>query len=56
MSQNAFLRTKCEKCKNEQIVFERPAQDVKCLVCEEILVESTGGEGEVKVEVAERLQ
>lgn len=56
MSDNAFLKIKCEECKNEQIVFERPAQDVECLVCEEVLVESTGGRGEVKMEIQEKLE
>ena len=46
-----FLKVKCKKCKNEQIVFEKPAGDVRCLVCGEILVESTGGKGIVKTKV-----
>jgi len=46
-----FLKVKCRKCKNEQIVFEKPAMDVKCLVCGEVLVESTGGKGIVKTKI-----
>jgi small subunit ribosomal protein S27e len=37
-----FLKVKC-KCKNEQVVFEKPATIIKCLVCDEILAEPTGG-------------
>lgn len=40
-----FIKVKCEKCKNEQVVFEKPAMPVKCLVCSEILVTPTGGKG-----------
>jgi len=38
-----FLRVKCAKCKNEQVIFERSASVVKCLVCGEILAKPTGG-------------
>lgn len=38
-----FYRVKCENCKNEQIIFSKIAMPVKCLVCEKILAEPTGG-------------
>jgi len=37
-----FLKVHCEKCKNEQIVFERSARDIHCLICNEVLGKSTG--------------
>lgn len=43
-----FVIVKCEKCKNEQTVFEKPASIVKCLVCSEPLIEPTGGKGKIK--------
>ncbi len=46
-----FIKVKCEKCKNEQIIFERPATVVKCLVCEEVLAEPTGGKAKIKAKV-----
>lgn len=46
-----FVKVKCEKCKNEQIIFERPAGVVKCLVCEEVLAEPTGGKAMIKAKV-----
>jgi len=46
-----FIRVKCMKCKNEQIIFEKPAMDVKCLVCGEILAESTGGKSNQKTKI-----
>jgi len=47
---NDFVKVKC-KCKNEQIIFKRAASVVKCLVCEEILAESTGGNANIKAEI-----
>ncbi len=47
-----FMKVKCEKCKNEQIIFNKPASTVKCLVCDAVLVKPTGGrikESEVRV-------
>ncbi|MEM0359936.1 MAG: 30S ribosomal protein S27e [Candidatus Diapherotrites archaeon] len=41
-SKNTFLRVKCEGCGNEQVVFSAPSMDVKCLVCNQVLAESTG--------------
>jgi small subunit ribosomal protein S27e len=46
-----FVKVKCEKCKNEQMVFVRAASKVKCLVCGEILAEPTGGKAMLNVKV-----
>jgi small subunit ribosomal protein S27e len=48
-----FVAVKCEKCKNEQMIFEKPAMAVKCLVCGETLSEPTGGRGRIMVSKAE---
>jgi small subunit ribosomal protein S27e len=48
-----FLRVKCGKCKNEQVIFEKPAGAVKCLVCGETLAESTGGKARIKSKILE---
>jgi len=50
MSQK-FVKVKCEKCKNEQMVFVRAASKVKCLVCGEILAEPAGGKARLNVKV-----
>ena len=44
-----FVKVKCEKCKNEQMVFEKAASQVKCLVCGEVLAEPTGGRARLNV-------
>ena len=47
--ESEFIKVKCDECGNEQTVFNKPSGDVLCLVCDKILVEATGGKGEVKV-------
>jgi len=51
MPKSKFLKVQCEKCKNEQIIFNKPATIVKCLVCENILAEPTGGVGNIKAKI-----
>ncbi len=46
-----FVTVKCDECGNEQTVFDKPAGDVKCLVCDAVLVEATGGRGTVVAEL-----
>ena len=46
-----FLEVVCSKCKNEQIIFNKPSDDVKCLVCGEVISESTGGFGQIKAKI-----
>ena len=38
---------KCNACKNEQVIFERPAGEVRCLVCGEVLARQRGGKAEI---------
>jgi len=51
-----FVKVRCLKCKNEQIIFGKPASKIKCLVCGKILVESTGGKGIIKSRILEVLE
>jgi len=50
-----FVKVKCKKCKNEQVVFERPASAVRCLVCGEVLAKSTGGKAKIKTDVISKV-
>ena len=34
-----FIKIRCSKCKNEQIIYGKPATKIKCLVCDKILAE-----------------
>ena len=46
-----FLKVRCKKCKNEQIIFSKASTRVKCLVCGTNLAEPTGGKAKVKTSV-----
>jgi len=50
-----FLKVKCEKCKNEQIIFNRCATLVKCLVCDAVLAEPTGGKANIQASILQVL-
>ena len=50
-----FLKVKCKKCGNEQIISEKPSIVVRCLKCNEILAKPTGGKGILYCEVIETL-
>ena len=43
-----FIKIRCNKCKNEQIMFGKASSDVICLVCGKLLAETTGGKSKVK--------
>jgi small subunit ribosomal protein S27e len=49
--ESKFLKVNCKKCKNEQIVFNKAAMEVKCLVCGNVLVEPRGGKADIKTRV-----
>ncbi|MFC1741171.1 30S ribosomal protein S27e [Nanoarchaeota archaeon] len=51
-----FIKIRCPKCKNEQIMFGKTSTDVKCLVCDKPLAESTGGKSKVKARILEVLE
>ncbi|MBI4416458.1 MAG: 30S ribosomal protein S27e [Euryarchaeota archaeon] len=46
-----FLRIKCEDCGGEQIIFDRAATVVACLVCGATLARPTGGKVAIEGEV-----
>ena len=50
-----FIKLRCPKCKNEQIMFGKSASKVKCLVCGKILAEPTGGKSKIKARILEVL-
>ena len=53
--ESVFIRVKCGKCGNEQVVFDRPSLAPHCSVCDEILAEPTGGKAKLKSEVVQTL-
>lgn len=53
--QSTFVRVKCAKCGNEQVIFDRPSLAPRCSVCDEVLAEPTGGKAKMKSEVLQVL-
>ena len=50
-SGSSFVRVKCLKCGNEQIVFSSVSNRVNCNVCGIELAESSGGKSKIKGEI-----
>jgi len=50
-----FVKVRCPKCKNEQVIFGKSSTEVKCLVCEKVLAKPTGGKSKIKVRILEVL-
>ena len=51
-----FVKVRCPKCKNDQIIFGKPSTKIQCLVCSSILSEPEGGKGKIKARVLEVLE
>jgi len=51
-----FIKVRCPKCKNEQVVFGKAAQTINCLVCDRVIAEPTGGKIKVKARILEVLE
>ena len=50
-----FIKVRCTKCKNEQIIFGKVSTLVECLVCNKPLAEPTGGKSRIKAKILEVL-
>ncbi len=55
-TKSKFIKVRCPKCKNEQIIFGKCDSIVKCLVCDKVLSEPTGGKGKIKARILEVLE
>ncbi len=51
-----FIKVRCPKCKNEQVIFGKSARKVNCLVCGREIAEPTGGKTNVKARILEVLE
>lgn len=41
--ESKFLKVGCKNCGNQQVIFDKSATVVKCLVCDTQLTKPTGG-------------
>lgn len=48
---SSFVRVKCQKCGNEQVIFGNATNRVNCNVCGVELAEPTGGKIRIKGEI-----
>ena len=55
-SNSKFIKIRCPKCKNEQIMFGKASSIIQCLVCSKVLAEPSGGKSKVKARVLEVLE
>lgn len=51
-----FVKIRCPKCKNEQVLFGKSSSQVSCLLCQKVLAEPTGGKAKVKARILEVLE
>ena len=51
-----FIKVRCPKCNNEQIIFGKASTVVKCLICDNILAVPTGGKAKIRARILEVLQ
>ena len=50
-----FIKVRCSKCKNEQVIFGNASEVVHCLVCNKELAYPTGGKSRISAIVLEIL-
>jgi len=51
-----FIKVRCTKCKNEQVLFGKASSRVNCLVCGKEMAAPSGGKTKVKARVLEVLE
>jgi small subunit ribosomal protein S27e len=56
LQKSKFIKLRCPKCKNEQIVFGKASTDVLCLICSKPIATPTGGKAKIKARVLEVLE
>jgi small subunit ribosomal protein S27e len=53
---SVFLRVKCQKCGNEQLIFSNAVNKIVCNVCGDTLAEPSGGRAKINGEVVSVLE
>jgi small subunit ribosomal protein S27e len=53
---STFIRVRCLKCGNEQLLYSNAVNTVNCNVCGETLAEPTGGRVKIKGEITAVLE
>jgi small subunit ribosomal protein S27e len=51
-----FIKVRCAKCKNEQVIFSNSSNIITCLVCDKEVATPTGGKSKIIARVLEVLE
>ncbi|MEK6834866.1 MAG: 30S ribosomal protein S27e [Nanoarchaeota archaeon] len=51
-----FVKVRCQKCKNEQIIFGKSTSEINCLVCNQTIASPSGGKSKIKARILEILE
>lgn len=55
MDESKFIKVRCPKCRNEQIIFGKASTTILCLVCDKLLVTPRGGKAKIRARIIEVL-
>ena len=55
-TKSKFVKVRCAKCKNEQIIFGNASTSVECLVCNKEMAHPTGGKAKISARELEVLE
>ena len=55
-TKSKFIKVRCAKCKNEQVIYGNASSKVNCLVCNQELASPTGGKAKISARVLEVLE
>lgn len=50
-----FIKIRCPRCRNHQVVFGKASSEVKCLECNYLLTKARGGKAKLRAKVEEVL-
>ncbi len=54
-SNSKFIKVRCDKCKNEQVIFGKASTKITCLVCQTELATPKGGKTNISARILEVL-
>ncbi len=54
-TKSKFVKVRCSKCKNEQVIYGKASTVVECLVCNAPMAVPTGGKANIDARILEVL-
>lgn len=56
ITKSKFVKVKCPKCNEEQVIFGKATTTVKCLKCNNLLAKPSSSKAKIKAKVVEVLK